>query len=184
MSSLRIRRTLLALLAAASLLALSALPALAGGGYSLRVKLSKSDRGRALDISLPWDLSHGSSPFDFASDDGDGPGVARLREAWSTLSRMPERKPIIITGEHKQVRAWRDRGALVLEPLDDVDDHDTRVRIPAEIVEAMLRHDGRLMNNDLADLLRGRHEISLVDVRSNDGQVQVWIDRDEDDLER
>ena len=180
MSAHRSRRTLVALVAAAVLLAFAAAPALAGGPYSLRVKVSGAERGRSLDISLPWDLAHGSSPFDFSSDDGDGPDTVRLRDAWVTLSRLPERKPVIITGEHSRIRAWRDSGRLVLQPLDDDHDHGTLILVPAEIVEAILNRDGRLTSHDLADLLRGRREISLVDVRSNDGHVQVWIDRDED----
>ena len=38
-----------------------------------------------------------------------------------------------------------------------------------------------LLSADGTVVLRGRREISLVSVRSNHGQVKVWIDRDEDD---
>ena len=180
MTAFRPRHWLAALLAAVVASALATAPALADGPYSLHVKVSKSDWGRALDLSVPWDLDRGSSPFDFTHEDGDGPDMARLRAAWATLSRLPDHKAVIIKGDHSQIRAWRESGSLVLEPLDQENGRGTLVRIPAEIVEAILQRDGRLTSDDLANLLRRRREISLVSVRSNHGQVQVWIDRNED----
>jgi hypothetical protein len=177
MSVLRTHHGFAPLLAAVLALGPAASPARADSPYSLHVKVSKGDWGRALDLSVPWDLERGSSPFDFTREDGDGPDMARLREAWAALSRLPERKSVLIQGEHRQVRAWREAGALVLQPLDEESDRGTLVRIPTEIVEAILHRDGRLTSRDLVTLLRDRREISLVSVRSNRGAVQVWIDR-------
>ncbi|MBI5168668.1 MAG: hypothetical protein HZA61_04180 [Candidatus Eisenbacteria bacterium] len=165
----------------AALLSLAAvLPARAGTSYLLHLKISDGHRGKGVDVAMPWDVSKGSSPFDFVSDTHDRPEIERLRAAWSMLSRMPEGRTVIIHSEKGRTRAWRRDGQLVLEPLDDGEHSGTRIRIPAPVVEAVLRRDGRLRTDDLAAILRERGEIGLVDVDSDDARVRVWIDRDED----
>ena len=76
--------------------------------------------------------------------------------------------------------AWRRDGQLVLEPLDDASHDGTRIRIPAPVIEAVLRRDGRLRTDDLALILRERGRIGLVDVDSPDSRVRVWIGREDD----
>jgi hypothetical protein len=166
--------------AAALALALAPLPALAGGPYSLHVKLSKTALGPAMDMSLPWDMERGSSPFDFVSDKDDGPGLERLRAAWSALAHVPEGQSVTMPSDHGTIRASRRAGYLVLEPRNDYDDDkDVRIRVPAGIIEAILHRDGRLTSEDLQSLLLRRNELPLVDIKSNDGRVEVWIDRGE-----
>ncbi len=163
------------------LLSLAAvLPAWAGTSYLLHLKISDGHRGKGVDIAMPWDVSKGSSPFDFVADTHDRPEMDRLRAAWSMLARMPEGRTVVIHSENGRTRAWRRDGQLVLEPLDDDRHPGTRIRIPAPVVEAVLRRDGRLRTDDLAAILRERGEIGLVDVDSEDARVRVWIDRDED----
>ena len=149
----------------------------AGDAYSLHVHMARSASGHGLDLAMPWELDHGGSPFDFA-EGIDSPGLERLGAAWATLRRLPEGRAITIEGDHDDLRAWREHGQLVLEPLDS--ESDSHVRIPGAIVEAILRRHGRLTNADLADMLRHRSGISLVEVTSDHGRVEVWIGRDED----
>ena len=156
------------------------LPAWAGGSYLLHLKISDAHRGKGVDVALPWDLSNGSSPFDFVSDSNDRPEIERLRAAWSMLSRMPEGRSVVIHSERGRTRAWRRDGQLVLEPLDDASHEGTRIRIPAPVIEAVLRRDGRLRTDDLAAILRDRGQIGLVDVDSPDSRVRVWIGREDD----
>lgn len=170
----------LGLVAAIALVSLALVgAAVAGDRYSLRLKVARAG-GQSVDLAMPWDFVRGSSPFDFVDGSNDRRGIQRLRAAWEMLSRMPDDRSVVIHAEGERTRAWKHDGALVLEPLDD--ESHARIRIPAGIVEAVLRHDGRLRTSDIDELLRRRGEIALVDVESDDSRVSVRIDR-EDDLD-
>jgi hypothetical protein len=172
-------RGLVAAALALAAVTLLALPALAKTPYLLHVKVAGSESRRGVDLAMPWDVNHGGSPFDFA-DDVDSPGMNRLRDAWTTLRRLPEGRTVTIEGEREDIRAWRDHGRLVLQPLKPDRDDDCLVLVPGEIVDALIRRDGRLQNADLAAILRRQDSVSLVEVRSSRGNVNVWIGRDED----
>jgi hypothetical protein len=152
-------------------------PAHAGGPYSLHLKITRQGHGRSVDLALPWDNERGASPFEYTQGQGDGIELARLREAWATLNRAGEGRSVVLDSGHDRLKASRVRGALVLEPVD-TDEH-VRIRVPAGIVDAILRHDGRLRSEDVAALLERHGETSLVEVESGDGRVEVRIDRAE-----
>ena len=152
----------------------------AGSGYSLHVQVADPGSGRGVDLALPWEVARGGSPFDFVSNSDDRVEFRRLRAAWTMLARMPEGRSVIIHSDNGRTRAYRQKGRLVLEPLDRGGDRDARILVPAPVVDALVRRDGRLNTADVDALLRRHGEIGLVEVESEDGHVKVWIDRDPD----
>jgi hypothetical protein len=89
-------------------------------------------------------------------------------------------RSVIIHSDNGRTRAYRQKGRRVLEPLDRGGDRDARILVPAPVVDALVRRDGRLNTADVDALLRRHGEIGLVEVESEDGHVKVWIDRDPD----
>ncbi len=162
----------------ASLLLASATAVVAREQYSLHLKVARQG-GQSLDFAMPWDFVRGASPFDFVDDSHDRREVKRLRAAWDMLSKMPDDRSVIIHADGRRTRVWKHDGSLVLQPLDDSE--NARIRIPAEIVEAVLRHDGRLKTSDVDALLARRGGIALVDVESDEARVSVRIDRHDDE---
>lgn len=151
--------------------------AIATDRYSLRMQIAR-EGGHSLDFAMPWDFVRGSSPFDFVDGSNDRRGLQRLRAAWEMLSSMSDDRTVVIHADGERTRVWKHGGSLVLEPLDD--DANVRIRIPSGIVEAVLRHDGRLRTSDIDALLRRRGETELVDIVSEEARVHVCIDRERD----
>lgn len=154
---------------------LPARPVVADSGYLIHVRIADAGDDSAVEIALPWKRSHGGSPFDF-SDDDDLP-VERLRWAWTTLQRMPEGEAVRVTRRDETTRLYRLRGRLVIEPERGPRGESGRITVPGEIVDAILRRDGRLEDRDLEHLLARRGRVDLVTVDGDDGLVRVWIGR-------
>jgi hypothetical protein len=164
-----------------TILALSAGNAMAAadsGVLRLHVEGYSGSGKPALNLDLPWKPDESKSPFDFTGNACDDIGLERLREAWSSLQRLPEGRTVTIETRSESIRASRSAGYLVLMPSyrDDRDDHHSRMAIPDYIVNAILDHDGELSNRDVGRLLQERGKITLVKMKSDAGNMTVWID--------
>ena len=101
-----------------------------------------------------------------------------LRELFEALRDAPDADFVTVRSRHEDVRVSKDRGFLIVRV--DEDDENVRVRMPLEVLEAMLGDDdGEL------DLIAGLERLSrydgedLVTVESHDSLVRIWIDDDE-----
>ena len=130
-----------------------------------------------VDIDVPWDADKDASPLDFTDGAMDRSGIDCLGRTWSALQRRPEGESVTIETDDETIRAWREPGYLVLEPhhRGRVEWTRTRVSLPDPIVEAMLAHDGKLSERDIARLASGRDRLPLVKVKSGSGDLFVWV---------
>ena len=151
--------------------------------YLLHLKIEGSKPGKSVDVALPWTRGHGGSPFDFSVDHDSDLSVERLRWAWTALQRLPEGETVTITRDGEKTRLSRRAGFLVIEPQPPGDHDHARVRIPGEIVEIVIRRNGRFDDRDVESLLARRDRIDLVRVDSDDARVHVWIGREDDSID-
>lgn len=176
-------RFALALGALATLLALPG-TALARERYQVHFQIESDRADKTVSLSLPWTPKRGGSPFDFSESRDSEMSIERLRWIWTTLDDRAPGERVTITRKGKSTHASRQNGYLVLEPEGSRDDDHARVRIPGEIVEALLRTDGRLRDEDVTRLLTRRDRVYLVRVESDDAEVDIWIARDDERASR
>jgi len=181
MTPMRSRSRLLATLA---LLALSALPAAAASGRWLHVRVDGGARGENVRVNVPIEMIEALLP----AIDGEGfegghlridhadLGDVDLREVLSALRDAPDGDFVTVRSDDDQVRVAKERGLLLVH----VDEHRgdrVRVKLPLEVVDAMLSAgDSRL---DLVAGLRALADYDggdLITVESDDGTVRVWVD--------
>jgi hypothetical protein len=162
-----------------SLSAGSAIAAADSGVLRLHLEGYSGSGKPVLDLDLPWNPDESKSPFDFTGNACGDIRLERLREAWSALQKLPEGQTVTIETRSESIRASRRAGYLVLMPSyrDDRDDHHSRMAIPDYIVNTILDHDGELSNRDVGRLVQERGKITLVKVKSDVGNMMVWIDR-------
>ena len=99
--------------------------------YRLHVQGHFGHGLKTVDIEVPWDSDHNSSPFDFTADASDDIDLERLRWAWAALQKVPEGRTLTFDTGSETIRASSRDGYLVLEPRrPDRDDHHVRIKIP------------------------------------------------------
>ena len=170
---------LLALFAAALVSVTAPRPALARSEYLIHVDIAGQEK--SLNVALPWTRDHGGSPFDFTVDRDSDLSMERLRWAWGALRRLPEGEAVTVTKRGEVTRLTRQQGYLVIEDQRSRDRDHGRVHVPDYIVETVIRNDGRLTGADLESLLARRDRVVLVKVEGEDGRVNVWIGRNDED---
>lgn len=110
-------------------------------------------------------------------DRGEIDGID-LREVLKAFRESPDADFVKAVDDDETVRVSKDRGFLLVNV--DGDDERIRVRLPIEVVEALLSGD-----NDEIDLMAALkvladHRGDLVTVESSDESIRVWIDTDSD----
>lgn len=176
-------RFILALGALATMLALPG-AALGRERYLVHFRIEADRADKTFSVALPWTPKRGGSPFDFSESRDSEMSIERMRWIWTSLASRPPGERLSIQRRGKTTWASREAGYLVLEPEDSRDDDHARVRIPGAIVEAMLRSDGRLRDEDVTRLLARRDRVYLVRVESDDAEVDIWIARDDERASR
>jgi len=98
-----------------------------------------------------------------------------LRELLAAVRDAPDAEFVTVRSASETARVAKEAGFLVVH-VDEKSGDRVRVRIPLEVVDALLGPDGQTI--DLSAGLRRLAEFDgdLVSVESNDENVRIWID--------
>lgn len=165
------------------ILVLGSSAALAGERW-LHVRVQEQgSRGENVNVNIPISMVEALLPMiqtdefnggKISFDHGDLDGID-LRAALEALQDAPDADFVTVKSDDETVRVAKENNFLLVR-VDTDDDDQVRVRMPLDVVDAMLS-GGR---NEI-DLLAGLRRLSefdgdLITVDSDDTTVRVWID--------
>lgn len=105
--------------------------------------------------------------------------AAELRELWQALKESPDATYVEVEEGTQKVKVAKSGGYLLVHTVEPSEDGErVDVRIPEEVVEALLSGEGDEL--DVAAAVRAladRGEGELVTVDSHDAKVRIWVDR-------
>jgi len=102
-----------------------------------------------------------------------------LHEILQAFRDAPDADFVTIDGQDESVRVSKEGGFLLVNVDDDND--RVRVRLPLDVVEALLSGDDDELDLIAAlDALADHGGGDLVTVESDDESIRVWIDTDDD----
>jgi len=163
--------------------------ALAGGERWLHVRVQGHDsRGENVNVNIPLSMVESLLPMiqtdEFRGgrirfDRGDLDGID-LRAALAALKDAPDADFVTIKSDDESVRVAKENEFLLVHVDSDDDNDKVRVRMPLDVVEAMLSG-----GSDEIDILAGLQRLAefdgdLITVESDDATVHVWIDNRND----
>jgi len=102
-----------------------------------------------------------------------------LHAALQALRDTPDGEFITVRSRDENVRVAKERGFFVID-ADDDDGEKVRIRMPLQVVDAMLgggRNEIDLMA--ALDVLADSGNGDLITVESDDSSVRIWIDSDQ-----
>jgi len=173
----------------ALMVCLTAGTALAGAdGHWLHVRVHEGDDdGEKINVNIPLSVVMAILPA-IESDDfrGGRINIGRgeiedidLREVLNAFKDAPDADFVTIEGRDESIRISKERGFLLVS-VDD-DDERVRVRLPLDVVDALLSGgDGELDILAALDALADHGGGDLVTVESDNESIRVWIDTDSD----
>lgn len=177
-----LRRAVIPAIAAALVLALAAAPALAQERW-LRIHVQEHDGDAAeVNVNLPLSVLEAIIPtieqhafHDGMIDIGDELDGLDLRELLAAVRDAPDADFVTVRSDRESVRVAKEAGVLLVN-VDSEDGEKVRVRMPMEVVEAMITDDPQRL--DVAAGLRLLAEFGgdLVTVESDDANVRIWIE--------
>jgi hypothetical protein len=147
--------------------------------------------GEAVSLNIPLSLVESMLPMIASESFRDGrisldsqeiDGID-LREVLAALRTTADGDFITVRGPEESVRVAKERGYLVIRADDGRRDrgNQVRLRLPIEVVEAMLRNDSSEL--DLRAGLRTLAKLpgeDLLSVTTGDDSVRIWIDSREE----
>jgi hypothetical protein len=173
----------------ALMVCLTAGTALAGAdGHWLHVRVDEGDDdGEKINVNIPLSVVMAILPA-IESDDfrGGRINIGRgeiedidLHELLNAFKDAPDADFVTIEGRDESIRISKERGFLLVS-VDD-DDERVRVRLPLDVVDALLSGgDGELDILAALDALADHGGGDLVTVESDNESIRVWIDTDSD----
>ena len=156
-------------------------------GHWLHVRVSESDAdGEQVNVNIPLSVVRAILPAietdEFRGgriqlDSGEIDGID-LHEILKAFRESPDADFVTVNDGDEEVRVSKERGFLLVNV--DGDDETIRVRLPLDVVEALLGD-----NEDELDLMAAlnvlaEHDGDLVTVESSDESIRVWIDTNSD----
>ena len=160
----------------------------AADGHWLHVRVEESDSdGEKVNVNIPLSVVMAILPA-IQTDEFRGGRInighgeiddIDFHEVLKAFKDAPDAEFVTIEGRDESVRVSKERGFLLVS-VDDDDDR-VRVRLPLDVVDALL--SGR---DDELDLLAALDALTqygggdLVTVESDDESIRVWIDTNAD----
>jgi len=151
----------------------------------LHVRVSENDNdGEQVSVNIPLSVVLAILPAietdDFRGgriklDSGQIEGID-LHEILKAFRESPDANFVTIDGGDEQVRVSKERGMLLVNV--DGDDETIRVRLPLEVVEALLGSGDDELDLMAALNVLADHDGDIVSVESDDESIRVWIDGD------
>ena len=107
---------------------------------------------------------------------GQDLGIAELREIWNALKADGSYELASIQTGEENIRIFLDENSLLID-TDEASKEQIHVRIPVQVVDALLSGTGDELNlSEALERLASIGESDLVEVQSSDAHVRVWID--------
>lgn len=139
-------------------------------GARVRVNLPLSMAETALTMIPEEELSNGRIRIE-----GEDISVAELRRLWRELDGSPDATFVEVEEADGRVLVSKSQGYLLVTAYEDAGQVD--VRIPGQVVDALLAGDGEQL--DIAAAIRALADYGageLVAVNDDRTQVRVWVD--------
>jgi len=170
-----------------ALILVVALPATAASASDLLLHVRVEDHGSRpehVNVNVPLSLIESLLPLIEVDelrdgrlylDDIDMEGLD-LRGLLDALRDAPDADYVRVHSDDEEIRVSKDNGYLLVN-VDEVDGERVRIRVPLDVVEAMLQGP----DNEI-DLLAGLRALAghvgedLVVVEGPDESVRIWID--------
>jgi hypothetical protein len=146
-------------------------------------------RGENVNINIPISMIEALLPMIETNEFRDGKVNIRthidddvfegidLRKMLEAVRDAPDAEFVTVKSDDENVRVAKEKGVLLINVDSRWDSERVRVKIPLEVVEAMIGE-----NPDEIDLLAGIRMLAsygggdLVNVESDDSNVRIWID--------
>ncbi len=108
---------------------------------------------------------------------GDPVAADEVQEIWKEVSEKPEGTEIVRKRDGETVTLKREGGNLtIVQTKEECPDEAVTLRIPVKLLETLASKDRRLDVDALLSELRNLDRGELLDVRSRDARVRVWIE--------
>ena len=103
-------------------------------------------------------------------------GIAELREIWNALKADGSYELANIQTGEENIRILLDENSLFID-TDEASKEQIHVRIPVQVVDALLSGTGDELNlSEALETLASIGESDLIEVQASDAHVRVWID--------
>jgi hypothetical protein len=107
-------------------------------------------------------------------DESDVEGID-LKAALMALQDAPDADFVTVKSREESVRVAKEKGFLVIS-ADEDDGEKVRVRMPLDVVDAMVAGEGDELDLLAALEALAEYDGDLVTVESEDSLVRIWID--------
>ncbi len=146
-------------------------------GEKVRVNLPMALISTVLPILEEKKLAHARIQMD-GIELGEGRlTVADMREIWASIRSQGSYELANVEKDNQKVKVFLDGGYLRVETLEHANEQ-VQVRLPVAVVDALLSGPGDELDLMAAvNALAGLGEQQLVEVRSEDSSVKIWIDQ-------
>jgi len=102
---------------------------------------------------------------------------AGLREMWNAVREAGEAEFVTVEGADENVRVTREGEFIVVRAMDRKEGAGkVDVRLPLQVVDALLSGEGEELDILAAIRELERHEGDLVIVHDGDSKVRIWVD--------
>ncbi|HEV8198537.1 MAG TPA: hypothetical protein VGS03_00790 [Candidatus Polarisedimenticolia bacterium] len=119
----------------------------------------------------------------------EGIDAAKLRNVWQSLRNAQDMEFITVESDDENVRVAKSGRFMIAKVngrghgrgADDTDGEQVQVRVPLEVVDALLdAPDGQLNIKSALETLASQHTGELVSVTEGSSKVKIWIDEKAD----
>jgi hypothetical protein len=150
----------------------------------IHVRVIEHDDGTKVSVNLPLAFAQVAlevAPHDFMKKghlklQEKDLSVADLRRLWTQLKASGDSEFVTVEERDKTVRLTRAGDYLRVDVRDPSEKQTVQVRMPVNVVDALLSGDGETMNISAAIAqLKGQHG-EIVTVEGSDSNVRIWID--------
>ena len=179
------KRTIVAVAAAALLIGGALAPAAAEGDLWLHVKVEEKNDTK-VSVNLPMSVVGKALPMlpeehfnagRLRMDEMDL-SIAEMRELWREVQSSPDATFVTVEDEDEKVRVWKEKGYLMVSVVDGLGGEQVEVRLPGRVVDALLSGEGEELDLVAAmEALVDEGEGQLVEVTGDGDRVRVWVDR-------
>ncbi len=180
------RSTILATLAILSLAALAVGSARAADSpLWLHVRVDEGSDDAKVVVNLPFSLIDKALPMidigghihdDSIDLNGHRLSYSEMRDLWLEVREGPDMAFVTVEERDESVRIWKENGFFHIRVRDRRDER-VDVRMPLQVVDALLGTAGKFDFAAAVAALADNGEGELVSVQEDDESVRVWVDR-------
>jgi hypothetical protein len=143
----------------------------------VRVIDGGDDRPETVKVNMPIEDEHFKNGQ--VTVGHEGLDAAKLRSAWQSLRNARDMEFVSVESNDAKVRIAKSGRFLLanVDPTETGHDGKVQVRVPLEVVDALLdAPDGQLNVKAAIQALAAEHTGDLVTVSEGSSRVRIWID--------